>query len=151
MEEIIYSIGDETLSNEIENLWVKLNEYENSVTVHFKEDFKLKTFIDRKIELLNKSQKGKVRIAIAKNKSGEVIGFCIFYLMKRKGTIDGIFIEENYRHKGIGKSLVNRVLNWMKKRNIKRINVNVIIEDIGTIEFYEKCGFYPKTVELKYR
>lgn len=147
----MYSIGDETLSNEIESLWIKLNEYENLITTHFKEDFSVKSFIDRKIELLNKSQKGKVRIAVAKTKEGVVVGFCIFSLIKRRGTIDGIFIHEDYRKQGIGRCLVNKALNWMKKRNIKRIYVNVIIDDIGAIEFCEKCGFYPKTVELKYR
>lgn len=55
--------------------------------------------------------------------------------------IGGLVIDERYRRKGVGKMLVNEVIEWSRRMNIHKIRVrsNAIRTDAHT--FYESIGF----------
>jgi GNAT superfamily N-acetyltransferase len=52
-------------------------------------------------------------------------------------------VREEYREKGIGSTLVERVCNWAKKKGKKKIwtEVSRRTSDFDTVAFYKKLGF----------
>jgi len=55
--------------------------------------------------------------------------------------IGGLVIDMNYRRKGVGKMLVNEVIEWSRARNIHKIRVrsNTIRKEAHV--FYKSMGF----------
>ena len=62
-------------------------------------------------------------------------------------TIENVFVQKNKRSEGIGRDLVERVLNYAKKSNYKTVGLfaepqtddGLEVDDL--IEFYQSCGF----------
>jgi diamine N-acetyltransferase len=81
----------------------------------------------------------------------KIIGFAECYIIEssnfpilRKRSwvqLDNIAISKEYQNKGIGKMLLKSVIRWAKKRNIKRIELNVYSFNSSAIEFYYNSGF----------
>jgi ribosomal protein S18 acetylase RimI-like enzyme len=51
-------------------------------------------------------------------------------------------VTKEYRGKGIGEKLMNKVIQVCKKKNLN-IKVDTLIKNKKTIEFYRKIGFKP--------
>ncbi len=64
------------------------------------------------------------------------IDFDSKYLALRK-----MFVNTNYRGYGIGKKLLNSLVSWAKKRNVKEIYLGTIDKFKLAHQFYEKNGF----------
>jgi len=95
---------------------------------------------------------------LAKDKE-EVIGY-IFAFKKtaRKVPIikqtkwvevDVLSVRSDYRNKGIGELLMNKVEIWAKKSKISSLELNVWCFNKGAVKFYEKRGY--DTYNLKMR
>jgi len=57
-----------------------------------------------------------------------------------------ISVHEKMQGKGVGRKLIEAVINWLKQeKEISRLNVVTQIDNINACRFYEKMGF----VELK--
>ena len=59
--------------------------------------------------------------------------------------IGGMVVKENYRSKGIGKALIEKIIEWSLKKGLMRIRVRCNSVRQETPKFYEKLGF----VEIK--
>ncbi|VVB79256.1 Mycothiol acetyltransferase [uncultured archaeon] len=78
----------------------------------------------------------------------KVIGFMIAYTLKRPamyqsrrfGWIEGIVAKE-YRRKGIGESLTKEALKWLKKKGVKRVELEVNVKNEKGINAWVKYGF----------
>ncbi len=55
--------------------------------------------------------------------------------------INGLVIDENYRGKGIGKLLIERVKEWAKARELSKLSLRCNVTRIATHEFYKHMGF----------
>lgn len=57
--------------------------------------------------------------------------------------LDWIAVKKDYRVKGIGATLVERICSWAREQNKKKIWVEVSQEksDFETVSFYKKHGF----------
>jgi GNAT superfamily N-acetyltransferase len=76
----------------------------------------------------------------------KVIGWIhVFYIFRVESEpfieIGGMVIDENYRRKGIGRMLVNKIIEWSesKKSTKLRVRCNTIRKD--THSFYKSIGF----------
>ena len=86
----------------------------------------------------------------------EIIGY-VALQFKNKVTksiwIDEIVIDNNYRNKGYGKMLVDKVYAYAKKNKCKRVELNCWCFNSNAIDFYDKLGFskqrivYEKEIE----
>lgn len=63
--------------------------------------------------------------------------------------LDNMYIEEEYRHLGIGTKLMNSFLEWCKTKQAKRIFVTATLGNDNTIAFYKKHGFKDLNITLK--
>ena len=47
------------------------------------------------------------------------------YLVEEWGGINGIYVQFEYRHMGIGKMFIEAAFNWFKKKEVKYIDLDV--------------------------
>lgn len=57
------------------------------------------------------------------------------------GYLLGIFVEESYRNKGLGKKLIEFSEQWCKEKGLLSISLNVGSQNAPAISFYENSGF----------
>jgi ribosomal protein S18 acetylase RimI-like enzyme len=108
-------------------------------------------FEERKRFLLEKSRGGAIRIDLAKDKgTGVLIGYCVSSLTEKKqGEIDSIYIEADYRRRGIGDAFMKKALGWLADRAATRIIVGVASGNEESFPFYSRYGFYPRVTVLE--
>ena len=96
----------------------------------------------------------KLFIAIDDN---NIIGYIYIKLISIDGIdnnkellIDALYIEEDYRNKGIATSLISKVKEYSINNNIKYISINVLDKNIKAKNLYNKLGFNINSLGLKY-
>ncbi|MBK6565926.1 MAG: GNAT family N-acetyltransferase [Saprospiraceae bacterium] len=83
---------------------------------------------------------------IAENKN-EKIGFITFHTQNLLhhcglvGEIQEFYIIPNYRKKGVGRQLFNKITDFSAKQNLKSIEVTTNKKRIENIAIYENLGF----------
>jgi GNAT superfamily N-acetyltransferase len=83
------------------------------------------------------------------NKSGKLIGFVslyesyALYSEGAYGTIPELYVRPDYRHKNIGKSLLECAMNFAKEKGWKRLEVTTppLPQFDKTLSFYQANGF----------
>lgn len=84
----------------------------------------------------------------------EIVGYIMLELSKRESEpylyIQGLYVEEKYRNRGIAKRLINEAENYSKSVGAKGIEAEMRLE---LFEFYNKLGFsiYKKKNDSTYR
>lgn len=63
--------------------------------------------------------------------------------------LDGLYVEKEYRNKGIGKSLLTEAILRIKNMNIKYIDINVMYHNIIAKHIYEKLGFVGYEIKMR--
>lgn len=152
MQDIVFIDGDHNLLDNIGPLWEKLNEYHKNNTKHFSQRYSDFTFEKRKAGLLEKVKSGSVmRIDLAKDvNKGVIIGYCINTVSPEKvGEIESIYIDKDYRGKGIGDNLIRKALQWMDSLGINKKIVGVAAGNEQAFSFYERYEFYPCLIILE--
>ena len=75
---------------------------------------------------------------LAYKKEDKYVGFLIYQLLYENAEIIYIFVEEEYRNNGIGKELLNKML---ENKKIKNITLEVKIDNKFAILLYNSLGF----------
>lgn len=55
--------------------------------------------------------------------------------------IGGLVVDKNYRKNGIGKKLVDKVIEWSKSKNCEKVRVRCNVIRKESHKFYENIGF----------
>ena len=80
---------------------------------------------------------------------GNVIGYAsIHYINKitrKSGIIEDVVVKENQRGKGIGKLLVNNLIEKAKNNNCDKI---ILSSSEKNLKFYQKLGFQKNEFEM---
>jgi glucosamine-phosphate N-acetyltransferase len=63
----------------------------------------------------------------------------------KMGNIQDVVTDSNYRKSGNGKTIINQLIEIGKQKGCYKIVLNCSLENI---EFYQKCGFKQKGVEM---
>lgn len=145
----IVSGGIEQLES-VRALWEKLNLHHLEKSNYFTESFRKNKFDKRKTSLIKKSMTSDFYIdLIYCNKT--IIGYCISSISKKVGEIESIFIENEYRGKKLGETLMNNALSWFKENNCASIIVYVAEGNENAFDFYSKFNIYPRATRLEYK
>lgn len=105
---------------------------------------------DFKYEDVHKRNLGKDYTYIALAVEDVPVGYIFAYLKSSKGRvfltnvvqIEALFVNEDYRNKGVGKLLVESVDNWAKdKFKDYIIELHAINSNVKAMEFYKRLGF----------
>ena len=91
------------------------------------------------------------------NNSNEVIGFIWFNITNKSfygldyGNLENnymfisyVWVIETSRDKGIASQLYDRVINYAKENNIKKIWLDIYMSNEKSIKFHNKLGFEPQ-------
>ena len=67
---------------------------------------------------------------------------------KRKGYMSNLYIDKNYRKKGIGKKLLLHTLKWLKKQGVKHVSLEIHTNNSAAQNLSHKIGFKDYTIKL---
>ena len=81
--------------------------------------------------------------------NNKVIGYASLHVIdkinRRSCLIEDVVIHKNYRSKGIGRDLINHLINFSKNKKCDKIILN---SSESNIIFYEKLGFEKNEVQM---
>lgn len=135
----------------IEELWKKLNTYHMEISKYFKDKYANLTFLKRVQSLLEKTDAKNVYIISATLEENQyLVGYLIFTLDKiqKQGNIDSLFVLEQYRNHGIGKTLMDAAIQHLQEQGVNSIFLDVLPENNLAITFYESLGFHIEIVRM---
>jgi ribosomal-protein-alanine N-acetyltransferase len=96
-------------------------------------------------------QKSPGRIVVAEDK-GKILGYIIGGVQKDCGKIISIAVHPLHRKRGIGKELVNFLIEHFKKNGLKKFLLLVRRDNLVAISFYKNLGFQiSKIIKNYYR
>jgi len=148
---ITYISGQDELLDAVEPLWWKLVEHHKMRSEHFRQEFEAINFDIRKRMLEDKARDGLVWVEIAQDyASQKAVGYCISSINRYKqGELESIYVENEFRGKGIGENLVKRSLNWMDEQGSSGKTLVVAKGNEEVLGFYARFGFLPRQILLK--
>ena len=79
--------------------------------------------------------------------NNDYVGFLIYQLLYENAEIIDIYLEEEYRNKGIAKSLFNKMFD---NKNIKKVTLEVKKDNKNAILLYNSLGFKPVSIRKGY-
>ena len=121
--------------------------YDSSIN----EEFEVKNMYENYVDDLTKC-------LLVAEENNIIIGYLYGKIVKHDETtnenealLDALYIDPDYRKKGIGKALIDAFKKWCINNSIKRISVNVWSSNSSAQKLYEKSGFetVKETKEIK--
>lgn len=79
-----------------------------------------------------------------------VVGYVIFRILGGKGHILALATDPRYRKRGIGRTLMEHIINYLRERGIREAWLEVRISNKSAIEFYKRMGFKEVGVTSSY-
>jgi len=67
---------------------------------------------------------------------------------KRKGYMSNLYIDKDYRKKGIGMKLLRHTLKWLKKQGVKHVSLEIHTNNSVAQKVAHKIGFKDYTIKL---
>ncbi|TYP75805.1 RimJ/RimL family protein N-acetyltransferase [Aquimarina intermedia] len=88
---------------------------------------------------------------------GQLIGSGYGQIRERKpyfktdllGYIGFIYVNENFRGKGVSQQILKALTEWFQNQNITEIRLTVYSENPRAIKAYEKVGFKSHIIEMR--
>jgi GNAT superfamily N-acetyltransferase len=100
--------------------------------------------VTNSVELMREEDKYFHSI-VAEKEDGEIVGMAIYFFayytwVGKSLYLDDIVVKEKFRGNKIGTKLLDRVIEFGKQNNCKRIRWQVLDWNVDAIEFYKKYG-----------
>jgi ribosomal protein S18 acetylase RimI-like enzyme len=95
---------------------------------------------------LIKSDESQVLVALDDD---QIVAYSIAQILKRPpiakhpehGFISHLCVKSKYRRKGLGKQILDKILEWFKSCRIDRIELTVVAKNQIAYSFWKKQGF----------
>lgn len=103
--------------------------------------------IDEEIKKLKEIQKRPTSKFFVAEVENELVGMVICHghdktRIRHQATIEKMGVLPEYRGQGIGRLLLNHLLNWVEnKTKILRLDLWIILSNSKALPFYQKFGF----------
>lgn len=91
---------------------------------------------------INPESPDKVFVYTLPGQNEIVLGFLSLKIENNVGIIDLMAVDENHQRLGIGRSLLNYALIYLKKSNVELLKVSTQLINTGAVSFYKKASFY---------
>lgn len=65
------------------------------------------------------------------------------------GQVSDLYVQEEYRGKGIGTAMVNHSTTWLRNKGVFELHLKTFVTNRKGISFWEKQGFSPVEVRLR--
>ena len=94
--------------------------------------------------------------AAARGEPPNVVGFLIgtvepeirIYVLREYGWVHDLWIDEAYRHEGVGRQLVMQAIERFAGLGVKQVRLDVLANNEPARKLFEACGFRPSVVEM---
>jgi ribosomal protein S18 acetylase RimI-like enzyme len=90
--------------------------------------------------LLSACESGKVAVGVAED-GGTVIGYCNLRAWPAGGWIDQLVVTREHRRRGVGRALVDYIVQRAKEMRFWKVSLIVSESDVEALGFYESYGF----------
>jgi len=70
------------------------------------------------------------------------------YLVKEFGFIHDLWVEEAYRHEGLGRQLVTLVIERFAEMGVGQVRLDTAAANEPARKLFEACGFRPSITEM---
>jgi ribosomal protein S18 acetylase RimI-like enzyme len=94
-------------------------------------------------------------IALVAVDADEVVGFLMGSIREAKGgptgALESMLVLPHYRKRGIGRGLVERFLDWTRRKGLQRFTVAVAPANKAAVALYLQMGFQEQTLILERR
>jgi diamine N-acetyltransferase len=141
--------------DEVRPLWERLRGYHAALPDWpFAGEVAATPFERRRQELLAKAAGGALRVEIATPTSGyaAAVAYCVATLTAAgRGEVDSMFVDSEWRGRGVGTELLRRALHWLEGRGAITTSVAVAHANSAAASFYSRFGFAPRTLMLELR
>jgi len=92
-----------------------------------------------------RDEKDFFKAFVAETDKGEIVGMALFFFayytwVGKSLYLDDLYVKEAYRGQGIGKALLEKVLEFARQNKCKRVRWQVLEWNTPAIEFYKKMG-----------
>jgi len=77
-------------------------------------------------------------VAIDKN---QIVGSIFGAYNGRRAFIYHLAVHPLWQHKGLGRLLLKKTEEALKKRGLSRVRLRVDLDNLEVVPFYEKCGY----------
>jgi [ribosomal protein S18]-alanine N-acetyltransferase len=81
---------------------------------------------------------------------GKIVGYVLFWLLPEEVDIHNIAVHAEYRRRGLGKALLQQVVDQARGRDSSRVILEVRVSNIPAQKLYESVGFLIKGVRKGY-
>lgn len=149
---------DSKYDEEIKNLLVELQEHLEAIDKEgyniVGEEYREKCFEDA-MKLISDKQ-GKIMLY---EEDGRIVGLIMGiiyneeekrydFVAPRRGRITELVVAKEYRNKGIGKELLNKMRDHLKSKGCEKILIAVFGYNEKAIEFYKENGFHMRMMDM---
>ena len=86
---------------------------------------------------------GKNNIIYLSEEENKIIGYVYAIINSENAVIDALYVEECYRNKKIATTLITEIIKVINEKNIYKILINVMSDNIVAKNFYLSLGFKP--------
>ena len=82
--------------------------------------------------------------------NNSLLGVCVFQKLYNEAEITYLSVHPSYKRRGLGKKLIYKIFKECKNENIKRIFLEVSLENKQALNFYNCLGFKTINIRRKY-
>ena len=132
----------------IGKLWMEFMRYSQDIDpIIAPRDGTIPVLIEKHLRPAMKSENSRVIVALD---NGQVVGYSYLLInepaidlevRKKYGYVHDLFIDAEYRHRGIGERMLDEILRWFRSQNIDRVELGVITGNRPAYSFWKKHGF----------
>ena len=79
-----------------------------------------------------------------------VVGVCVLHKIFDEAEIRYLSVHPFYKRRGLGTKLINKIIKQCKNENIRRILLEVSLNNKQALSFYDYFGFKTINVRKKY-
>ncbi len=96
-------------------------------------------------------------LALVARDNGDVIGYAVgristlppFFEHRYRGYIHDVFTRARFRRRGIGRRLVEELLNWFRDRGVIVVELTVAANNPDALPFWRRLGFQTYMHQMK--
>lgn len=126
---------------------IKISGWQTAYKGIIEDDFLDNMNINEEIEKRKKNIKNGADIIVAEL-DNEIVGFCLYrdYIKNQEENLDAdceissLYVKTELKRKGIGKKLMNYVINDLKSKRKKKMILGCLKDNYPSRAFYEKMG-----------
>ncbi len=143
---MIIKVLDEYKADKCDELLTKLIQDERQYDSYINENFIVKDYFKNII-------KDKNNILLCYEENENIVGYTYFKYQNNEDSIgyliDGLYVEEEYRKRGIAKTLIKEGLKIISDYKIDFVDINVMYNNKIAIKLYESLGFNALSLKMR--